>query len=329
MRGTHAAGSKDGGVEMLGRIVGQSVGLALGFCAVVLLAADGDADSAPKLVTAGNEPKQVFAYKLTPGLFAHFEVRHQMTVISEANGEVEKVTNHSNSRKHFRVVSVDEQGNAVLEPIVDSVYMSAKFGETDPIVYDSTKDVEPPRQFREVKATIGRPVSRVTVSPNGTLQKVTLLEGAPSHLAESSIKNDPRLNFLVVFPTEPIGVGATWRERFTAEVVVGQNLKQPVTLQRQYDVTAIDGTVATLKVRTSVITPLSNPQVEAQLMQRKPSGTIQFDLERGLILSQSTAASEQVVGAFGPKTSVQASSETQEKWVPNPAGVQPASLVTP
>lgn len=314
---------------MLGRIVGRSVGWALGLSAVILCGAEGDADGTPKLVTAGNEPKQVLAYKFTPGFFAHFEVRHSMTVISEANGEVEKVTNESQSKKHFRVVSIDEQGNAVLEPIVDSVFMSAKFGTSDPIVYDSTKDTEAPRQFREVRATIGRPIARVTVAPNGTLQKVTLLEGAPTHLAESAIKNDPRMNFLVVFPTEPVGVGATWRERFAVEVVVGQNLKQPVTLQRQYDITAIEGTVATLKVRTSVITPLSNPQVEAQLMQRKPSGTIQFDLARGILLSQSTAASEQVVGAFGPKTSVQATSETQEKWVPNPTGVQPASLQTP
>lgn len=314
---------------MLGRIVGRGLGWALGCCAVALFAGDGDADSVPTLVTAGNEPKQVFAYKFTPGFYAHFEVRHQMTVISEANGEIEKVTNESNSRKHFRVVSIDEQGAAVLEPVVDSVFMSAKFGNSDPIVYDSTKDVEAPRQFREVKATIGRPISRVTVTPSGTLQKVSLLEGAPSHLTEGATKNDPRMNFLVVFPAEPIGVGATWRERFTAEVVVGQNLKQPVILQRQYDVTSIEGTVATLKVRTSVITPLSNPQVEAQLMQRKPAGTIQFDLSRGLLLSQTTAASEQVVGAFGPKTSVQATSETKEKWVPNPTGVQPASLSTP
>lgn len=283
--------------------------------------------TATTLVSPGNEPRQALTYRFTPGQFTHYEVTSKSSMSMQYQQLVENVKNETTAWKQFRVISVDDQGTAILEPMVQRVKMSATFNDADPIVCDSDKPEEAPHQFKDVLKTVKKPVARVQVSAQGELQKVTLLDGAPESLAASSAAAGPQLNFLVAFPKEPLGVGATWRDRFSVPVTVESKLTQNVTLQRNYELTKLEGTVATISVKTSVITPMSNPQIEMQLMHRTPSGVIQFDLEQGRILSQKTGTSKVVVGAFGPQSQASGSMETVERWIPA-SEVAPAKLET-
>ena len=286
---------------------------------------------------AGQGTPYRLVYKFTTGQFAHFESTTNSTFITRfpsqdpnqnKNTEVilqQKATNQTQTWKQFRVLSVDEDGLATLEPIITRVKMSAAI-DNIAANYDSAVDQDPSPQFAPVAQSIGKPLARVVFGPNGELVKMTMLQGAPNKLAEPAAKADPVLNFLVVLPKEPVGVGAIWRDRFQVPVTVGNGLNQLVSLQRQYTLTKVDGSIATIASRTSILTPISDPLLEAQLMQRTTTGTIEFDLERGLVVSQSASVDQQVVGAAGPKTVVHATSNSRERLLAGPAGVQPAAL---
>ncbi|HET6422611.1 MAG TPA: hypothetical protein VFG20_02945 [Planctomycetaceae bacterium] len=290
------------------------------------VAAAQNSDASITLVTPGAAPQAVFQYQFAAGQYAHFEVDQNHVVQTQFDQGNERVVNQMLAQKNYRVVSVETDGTAVLEPMVSKVRMSAKFNETEPIVYDSTEGGAALPQFQSIQATVGRPVARMTFASNGQLLKITPLQGAPDQIAKMAAKTDPTANFLVVFPKEPIGAGAVWRDKFTVQVTAGEGIAPPVKMQREYQITKLNGSVATISLKTSILTPLQNPKAEAQLLTRQLSGTIEFDTARGLILSHTTKAEGNVVEAFGPKTMYYSKMETKERLVPAAGGVQPATL---
>ncbi|MDP1796544.1 MAG: hypothetical protein Q8K78_03640, partial [Planctomycetaceae bacterium] len=189
-------------------------------------------DAGPTVVNAGTGPQQLFVYKFTPGLYAHYQVDLTGTVKTQFDGGNESVLTRMVTQKHFRVVSVDADGAAVLEPMVKQVKMSATFNDLKPIEYDSALKEAAPPQFRDIEATVGRPVVRMTFAANGQLTKVTPLQGAPDQITKSAAIIDPTANFLTVFPKQPIGVGAVWREKFNVQVSAGKGgIAPPVPMQ--------------------------------------------------------------------------------------------------
>jgi len=288
-----------------------------------------DATVKPLVVTTpGNEPRQQLRYQFQPGQFVHYEVVSKTTMRSQFQQQVETVQNEAQSWKQFRVISVDEQGMALLEPVVDRTKMSVQYNEDAPIKWDSQSPVDQdPSQFHPIRQTIGKPIARIQVTPNGQMQKVTILDGAPTRLAGAEA-SDARLNFLVPLPQELVGVGAIWREQFQVTVTAQGLPSQKVTLQRQYQLINITGNIATISLKTQVNQPIDNPQIQLQLLNLTPTGTVEFDMARGHLLSQKIGDSDQIVGALGPQTVVKSSMETSETWMPSPVGVQPARLET-
>lgn len=271
---------------------------------------------AGRLVFAEDRSAFQLKYKFQPGETLYYEVENAMTIVTKFNGGEETVTNRSQAWKQLRVTAVDQQGGAQLEPVVERVIMSATKDGEDPVNYDSAQDAEPPLQFLDVKKTIGQVQARVSVTANGELTKVVPQATDNEALKAAAAKNDPRLNFLVVLPANPVRIGESWKDRFTEEVTVGKGLKQVVTLQRSYTLSAVNGSLATIKLRTSVITPVNDPQIEVQLMQRTPTGVIEFDLEQGRLVSLKTQIDQTVVGAFGPQSSMSAATKSVERLLP-------------
>lgn len=278
--------------------------------------------------TPGSEPRQQLRYQFQPGQFVHYEVVSKTSMKSQFQQQVETVQNEAQSWKQFRVISVDEQGIALLEPVIDRTKMSVQYNDDAPIKWDSQDPAEnDPSQFREIRQTIGKPVARIQVTPNGQMQKVTILDGAPTRLAGAEA-SDARLNFLVPLPQELVGVGATWKEQFQVSVTSQGLPPQKVTLQRQYQLIKLTGNVATISLKTQVLQPIDNPQIQLQLLNLTPTGLIEFDVAQGHLLSQKIGDSDQIVGALGPQAVINSTMETTETWQPGPAGVRPARLET-
>ena len=57
--------------------------------------------------------------------------------------------------------------------------------------------------------------------------------------------------------------------------------------------------VATIEVKTHVLTPVKEAEVKAQLMQQLTNGTMKFDIDAGRVISKQMDWDETVVGFSG------------------------------
>ena len=273
-------------------------------------------------------PGYRLAYRFTPDQVVEYDVTHSMTITSRKGELEETAQNESRTRRHYRVVGIEGNGIAVLESYIDRVYMTAKFGGNDPIVYDSTSSEKPPHQFSGVSDKIGKPLAQVRVRNNGSLEKIIPLQRDTEGNRDVPETDDASQNFLVVFPDRPLQVGETWKEPFTVKVNVTEKLRRDVDLSRTCRLDSVEGNLATISVKTSVLSPVQDSSIRAQLIQRAPEGTIVFDVERGLIVSRDMTIDGTEVGAFGPGSSMQAVSRLTERLVDG-SKVREASATKP
>ena len=197
--------------------------------------------------------------------------------------------------------------------------MASTTGDNGIVGYDSTKDEVVPKGFENLAGTIGRPLARFQVAPNGKLLKVTLLvDDVPKNFSDAAEKTDPAINFLTVFPEQPVKVGDKWNEKFDTKVSVasvGNQLYRELGLIRVFELTKVENEIATIRFRTSLRTPISDPDILRQTVQQTPSGVIEFDLKNGRLISRSLKIDEKVVGAFGAQTLLDAQGEMTEKLI--------------
>ncbi len=268
-------------------------------------------------------------YKFQPGQFLHYEVADHVRYVTQKGGNAFEMLQRNDSAKHFRVVTIEEDGSALLEPIIDRIRMSAKLHEKPVVEFDSAKDKLAPPEFQRHKEAVGKPMARFLFTPSGELKSVKLLEAnvAPA-VAAAAAKADPKLSFLVPLPTESIAVGHRWKQKYNESISAGQGLFQPVPMLRQFELTGISDGVATIKFKTSILALLNDAKAQGQLAQQTPSGTIEFDIERGLIRSRKVVTNETVLNAFGQQTLLQVSGESIEKLVPHEAVIQQAGFTT-
>lgn len=285
--------------------------------------APADAKGGPK-----NSKKYELRYKFEANQFVHYEVKHKVmlhTVHAEAS---EVVRNESTYHRHYRVISVNKNGTAILELVVDRAQMMVQWDENDPIRWDSESEDLPPKKFRDVAKSIGVPQLRIQAESTGKLGKVVRLDTASQQSKDKApADGDPSQNFLVVFPKEPIGVGETWKDatfevRVSITTTPGQpaRLTRPVKLLRKYKLESVEGDLVTISVRTSVLSPIKQPGVRVQLMQRTPSGTIVFDMKTGTIVSRELKIDKTEIGPFGGKSSMRAVSSLTETLI-RPAAI--------
>ncbi len=290
----------------------------------ILMAQSAPADDGPITIT----------YRFKAGQFFHYEVIDKAELTTQMASNQAKAVQKTESLKSFRVISVDEAGGAILEPVVEIVRMSSQTGDKAAIAFDSSKDTVAPKGFESLASTIGRPLARFHVTANGRLTKVTMLvTDAPKKLTEAAQKTDPSINFLVVLPEMPVKIGDKWSEKFETQVAINESLNQPLVLIRSYELTSVTDHIATIRVRTSLLTPVTDPTILRQLVQQTPSGTIQFDLSEGRLVSKVLKIDEKIVGAFGQQTLLQADGESTERLVtpnsPNRSASEKVSSGTP
>jgi hypothetical protein len=262
------------------------------------------------------------AYRFSPGQTVYYETVHTSKLTTRKGELSETVDNETRARKHFRVVSVADDGSATLELMFDRIQMSVRFGNGEPVALDTAKPDECPPAYRGIVQTIGKPLARVRISTDGKLlESESLLASAvdaevtgPS-VRDPSPSDDPGKNVLIPFPSEPVAVGETWTDSFTTPVYVTRKLKRDVKILRKYTLRSIEGPLARISIDTVAVTPLREPAIRAQLLQREPSGTIDFDLERGVIVARQATIDKTVLAAFGDDTSMHAESLMTERLV--------------
>ena len=325
---------------------------AVSYCVIAcvsqaILAEETTTEAQPVAKAAPIEQTVQLKYKFQPGQFVHYEVSDRVRYVMQQAGNSFETFQRNDSSKHFRVVSVDDDGSALLEPILDRIKMLAgrkeaaeadgtspepvadrKNGFTKPhdqslVKFDSATDKVAPPEFQLHKETVGKPMARFQFAAHGELLAVRIIAtDVPKPNTSAAAKANPKLNFLVPLPTEPISVGHRWKQKFDEPISVGKGLTQQIPMLRQYELTSVSDGIATIKFKTSILALLNDPKIQGQLAQQTPSGTIEFDIERGLIRSRKSITNETVVNALGPQTVLQVVGESTEKLVHNEPTIQ-------
>ena len=234
-------------------------------------------------------------FKFEKGESTYNAVRQQVSIGVEFNGVDEKAEYSANSIRHFKVLDIDADGNATLELMIDRCFMSStQHGAT--VEYDSTNLGQPvPPEHLHVAALIGRASVQIKVSPTGVVKGITPLLGQPEEKIDHA---EQKLDILFALPEESVAVGDSWKETYTSEVVVAPMgmLKKLIKMERRYKLTEVESGVATIDVKTVILSPDIPPDQEAQLIQKQWMGEIRFDIAAGRMLSRTQKVDGQVAG---------------------------------
>jgi hypothetical protein len=270
----------------------------LGVCAAAGLAAD----------TAAPEPQQVtLEYRFRPGEKLDMDVSHRAVTETTVGATSQATETATDSRKTWTVVAVNDAGHATLEHSVDDVTMTSRTSDRGQIRWSSSGDEPAPPGYEQVKASLGVPLSRLVVDRSGrVLDRQDLRPCPPSSTGDLVV---------VPLPEGAVAEGTEWTVPQEVVVEVAGGPRKAVRTRLRYQIASIKDGVATIRVDTTVLTPIDDPRLESRLLERIWNGTIDFDIDRGRVLRRATGIDRRVVGFEGPESSVRYKSSLEERLV--------------
>lgn len=266
--------------------------------------------------------KILLRYKFRTYEVLRYSAEHKSTIEGNLDGVRELTAHESKFKKHIRIVHVDAEGSALVEPVLDQVRMQVRFDKAKPTVYDSTSKEEVHPKFKHIEATIGRALVRMRISSTGELLKTTRLiskalqeklgGGRKGKLAAS----DPSKNFLILLPKKALIVGDEWTDRTQKiQLEVRPGLKRDFTILKTYKLEKVENQVAKITFTSAIAPPVRTPDLQLQIVQLLPQGSIYFDIEKGRILERSLIIDKQIVGLHGGKGSMHVKTRRTERLV--------------
>ncbi len=249
-------------------------------------------------------------YQFQPGETLCWEVVHRGKISATVSGSTQDTEMSSESLKLWRVIDIKPDGTATFEYSVADVKMRQKLTGRKEIRYNSNTDKKAPDGFEDVAKAVGKTLTKITLDTRGKVIK-------RSRALDSPFKeNKGQLTFPL--PEEPVAVGHSWSEPHEVTVPLETGgIKRIQTLQK-YKLKSIKTGVATILVETQVLTPVSEPAIEAKLIQQASRGRIRFDVDAGRILSQQSDLDKRVVGFRGQASSLHYLTSFNEKLVDPP-----------
>ncbi len=208
----------------------------------------------------------------------------------------EEPYSHQQSKKSYRVKSVNPDGSAVLELTIEEIQLEIlQNGEKMNFDSRAKKQDETPVVFQPLGSMIGKPHLQLTVSPRGEVSKFTPLIG------KNSAPEDPSaaaFDVLIGLPEKSVKVGETWKEDLTVNIGVAgaPQLQKPVRMQRLYTLKSFEQNQATIEIKTRILTSLNEAEEQMQLLRRQPNGTVVIDTSRGLLVSKVLTQDNEVTG---------------------------------
>lgn len=249
-------------------------------------------------VRADEPPPVSLRYQFRAGEVVRYTVSVRDEYVFQAGEEQVKPFSQQTSTKSYRVISVNDDGSAVLEvTLVEDVQIEVEENDVRS-TYDSREPTEQiPKAFLPLANIVGKPTLQLTLSPTGDVSNVKPLLNAAQEPEEA---NRTALEVLPRLPADPIAVGGSWKEDFTISINLPKSqLKKIVKLQRRYYLKSVEDGQATIEMRTMVLSPIRDPDEELELVRRTPNVTFVIDLERGFLISRLLTLENNVIGFGG------------------------------
>jgi hypothetical protein len=154
----------------------------------------------------------------------------------------------------------------------------------------------PPPGHEHIAASLGKTLSVVTMDKCGRILKRD----------DKQPQFNPGIGDLTIpFPAEPVKAGVTWSIPNEVPIKLEDGTVKKVATRQRYKLDKVEAGVATISVETQVLTPVNDPKVQSQLVQRLQKGTIKFDVETGRLIHKQMDLDESVFGFSGAESHMQ------------------------
>lgn len=270
--------------------------LAVGTVGLMVLAAAAAADTRDTATAKAPSAKYTLRYKFRPGETLRWKVVHRARVEASVGGTSQTTETVTSSVKVWTVKEVKPNGPATFEQFVENVDMWQKLTGRMEVRYNSQTDKTPPVGFENVAKSIGVPLSRTTIDPQGKILNREHLTARPNAQQEGLIT--------IPLPDAPVAIGESWSYPCDIEVPLEGGRIKRIKSRQSFTLEEVKNSVATVRVATQILTPVDDPAVEAQLMQRDSAGTVSFNIETGKVVGQQMDTDKRVVGFRGQASSL-------------------------
>src|SRR4051812_42740784 len=146
------------------------------FSACVLAARGEDTAGSGKKVLVDLEktkdrlaPAYKLAYRFAPGEVVRTKVVHLAKVETKIKGAAQNTSSRTISTRAWKIREVDAGGNITFDNTVEQVEMWNSVEGRQEAHYDSTTDKNPPPEFANVAASIGKVLATVKIDPQGRI----------------------------------------------------------------------------------------------------------------------------------------------------------------
>jgi hypothetical protein len=276
---------------------------------LVLPCAFCSAADEPESAVAPAGPKYTLQYKFKPGEVIRTQVWHQANSETTIAGSTQSAETTSGSVKVWRIKNVEPDGHITFEHSVESVDMRQKLSDHQEVTYNSKIDKDPPPMYAAVAKDVGVPLTVVTIDPSGKILK-RVDRG-------DKTTTDPQSSDMVVpLPAEPVAVGGAWNIPQGVTISLEDGESKLIQTRQHYTLNKVAHGVATISVATQILTPVNNPTIQSQLIQRLTQGTIRFDMDAGRVISKQLDLDERVLGFHGSDSSVHFVGRFTEEYLP-------------
>lgn len=267
------------------------LGVALGllgqlYCANRPAAADEETPAGTRVYT--------LRYKFTPGETLRWQVEHRAQVRTTVAGTTQTAETLSRSVKAWTIDTVDDEQTKLVYH-VEKVDMRQKFDGRQETTYNSDTDEAPPAGFGDVAKAVGVPLATITLNDRGKVLKCE----------QKFVQAAPEQEYITLpLPEKGVAVGEHWFEPADITVNLKDGRSKKIKARQRYLLKDVSAGVATIQLETELLTPVRDPEIEAQLVQSKANGIVRFDIDAGRIVSQRSDVDEHVVGFEGDGTSL-------------------------
>lgn len=262
------------------------------FCVFSTTAAESAEDAASS--TDETAKTYLLRYKFKAGESIRTKVVHQAAVKTTISGTSQTARTTSISVKRWDVKEIDSKGQIAFVHSVDYVDMKNDVTGRDTVRFDSRAGQEPPPGFEDVARRVAVPLSIITMDSRGKI--IRREEKAPGNTNTSQLT--------MPLPEEAVPVGHTWTFPYEIEIPLQNGRMKKVKMRQLFELSEVEDGLATVEVATQVLTPNTDPEVQAQLVQRQSEGAIRFNIGKGRIVSQQFDVDRRVTGHPNPKSTM-------------------------
>jgi hypothetical protein len=244
-------------------------------------------------------PTYRLAYSFQSGDVMRTKVTHLATVETKIKGASQTTRSRSISTRAWRIREVDPTGNITFDNVVERLEMWNHVDGREPVHYDSAGGQAPPPEFANVATSVGKVLATIKIDPYGRIVA----------RQNNQAQYNPGIGDLTVpFPPadkQPLKVGMSWSIPDELKLALEDGTIKKVNTQQQYRLEKVEAGVATIAVVTQVLTPINDPKLQSQLVQRLQRGMIKFDIDAGRLLHKQLDIDEEVFGFSGADSHMQ------------------------